>query len=70
VIDDGNPVWEDIEYESENDHEFEKRWKDDEKENNEGTWDDFNKKELTSTGFDRQKQAFLVRYSGLLQGLV
>jgi hypothetical protein len=32
-MDDGNPVWEDIEYEEENELEFEQMWRNDEKEN-------------------------------------
>jgi hypothetical protein len=33
TVDDGNPVWEDIEYEVENELEFEQMWRNDEKEN-------------------------------------
>jgi hypothetical protein len=35
VEDDGNPAWEDIDYESDEDLEFEQRWKDDERRNGE-----------------------------------
>jgi hypothetical protein len=35
-VDDGNPVWEDIEYEEENELEFEQMWRNDEKENGDG----------------------------------
>jgi hypothetical protein len=36
VKDDGNPIWEDIEYESDDEYEFECMWRADEEFNNEG----------------------------------
>jgi len=69
IVDDDNPVWEDIEYEAEDDYEFERRWKEDEKQNNEGVWTARDDKDLQLAGFDRQEKAVQVSL-GLLYGLV
>jgi hypothetical protein len=58
--DDGNPAWEDIEYESENEYEFERYWKEDEKQNNDGEVVAANNATLKLAGYDRQMLAVQV----------
>ncbi len=60
VDDDGNPAWEDIEYESENEIEFEQLWRANERRNNEGDVRSESLKDLKSASRDQQDQWFQV----------
>jgi hypothetical protein len=70
IEDDGNLAWEDIEYESDCEFEYEMRWKADEKENGEKSIEARDPKELKSSGYNRQRQSFEVSQPRLVQGLV
>ena len=50
MTDDHNLAWEDIEYESENEYEFEMRWRQDERANNDPKPQALSNDELTSSG--------------------
>jgi hypothetical protein len=67
--DDNNPAWEDIEYESENEHEFESRWREDEKFNQDGEVKTKDIKDLESYGHNQFQKSIRVSL-GLVQGLV
>ena len=56
IEDDYNPVWEDIDYESDDEFEYEARWRENEKVNGDRQVTTISKKELKATGINRQRQ--------------
>ena len=57
VLDDGNPVWEDIDYDSNEEYEYESRWRENEKENGDAVVTTaLDKKELEKAGVNHQRQ--------------
>jgi hypothetical protein len=61
IKDDKNPAWEDIEYESDDDAEYEKMWRNDEKVNNEREVKGEDTKDLKSAGIHVYRQFLEVR---------
>jgi hypothetical protein len=55
MTDDRNLAWEDIDYESDNEYEFEMRWRQDERANNDPMPEALSKEELTSSGINAKK---------------